>query len=60
MIEIKNILDEEVLSDEQLDNVAGGTGEQLSGDYNFLKNLGYLPEWNAWAGWDSEKMTNDA
>ena len=53
----EKILSEEILSEEQLEQVSGGTSYQLNGDYDFLKSFGYLHEGN---GWNSVKMVNAA
>lgn len=72
---MKEILENEVLSDDQLENISGGTPEQTSEDYSFLENFGYAPKRTFWKntnqtyfyketqvkkGWDKVGITYEA
>lgn len=52
----EEIKDEEIISDDELEGVAGGTRKELQADANRLRDLGYLPR----NGKASMKDINDA
>ena len=51
----EKIIDGEVMIDEELDEVAGGTSKEIKDDANRLRALGYLPQ-----GAVSKHQINDA
>ena len=50
----KEILKDEILSEEELDNVAGGTFKQVASDSQFLRDSGIAPELKGWGNYDTE------
>ena len=51
----EEVKDEEIMIDEELDEVAGGTTKEIKDDANRLRALGYLPQ-----GAVSKHQINDA
>ena len=48
------ILKDEMMNEEELDKVAGGTYRQIASDSQFLRDSGLAPELKGWGNYDTE------